>query len=92
MDRYSTTHQTGDDERTSGHPSWEWAAWITAPPPAGDGAIMVPLGAGTGSLALERRLPRVTTSGRPISDWSAALGDDATRTARSRRRRAGHDR
>jgi len=94
MARYMTMkYQTGDDERTSGQPSSEWAVWIVSPSPTGgDGDIMALLWPGTGSLSLERRLPRVTASGQPIRDWSAALGDDTTRTARSRRRRAGHDR
>jgi len=91
--RNDMTHQTGDNERTSRQPSWAWAAWITSPsPPGGDGDIMVPLWPGMGSLLREGRLPRVTASGRPIRDWSAAHGGGATRAARSRRRRTSRDR
>ncbi len=46
----------------------------------GDGDIIVPLGAETGPLSLERRLPRVTASGWPIRDWSAPHVRDPHRT------------
>jgi len=84
MDRYSTTHQTaaalGVGRVDRGAAS------------RGDGDIIVPLGAETGPLSLERRLPRVTASGWPIRDWSAPHGRDATCTACSRWRRTSRER
>ncbi len=42
MDCYSMTHQTGDDERTSGQSSWEWVAWIVVPSPPVDREEIAP--------------------------------------------------